>query len=372
MNRKLPQTEMRSEGARHALAARAAGGSAVVLLGLALTALPLLGATTGQPPSEAGSSQGPVAGERARAEAAPPGEPTLKVSPLKALENFEPAANAEYQLGPGDEIALNFPGHPELDTKMVVGPDGRITLPLAGSIDVNNKTRTQAAQQIIQALSPYYTGLTATVSVLKYGSNRITVIGNVQHPGVFYFDDTPTLLDAISRGGLMASSGMGKDAGVSQIPERCAIYRGNDQVVWVDLRQMLEDGNAMADMRLKRNDIVFVPRQQEVFVSVLGAVNHPGAIPLTPESTLTSILAEAGGMAEGAGRNIEIIQPSTGKTRTIAYKKLLTVAGNNEITLHSGDVIVVPKSGMYKATYVLQRLSPLATIGTVAAIAATY
>lgn len=341
------------------------GGMAVVAFGLA--PIPLLAGGAGGAAQSAAAT--PLAAERARADAAPASEPTLKVSPLKALENFEPAANAEYELGPGDEISLDFPGHPEMSTKMIVGPDGRITLPLAGSIEIKNKTRSQAAQAILRALSPYYTDLTATVSVLKYGSNRITVIGNVQHPGVFYFDDTPTLLDAISRGGLMASSGVGKSGLSSEIPERCAIYRGNDQVVWVNLRQMLESGNAMADMRLKRNDIVFVPRQQEIFVSVLGAVNHPGAIPLTPESTLTSVLAGAGGMAEGAGKNIEIIQPSTGKTVTIAYKKLLTLEGNNEVTLHSGDVVVVPKSGMYKVTYVLQRLSPLAAIGTVASIA---
>lgn len=346
--------------------------SAIAILAVGLGSAPIFAADSHPPaevqPAQSSQAQAALAAERTRAEAAPASEPTLKVSPLKALQNFEPPANAEYQLGPGDEISLDFPGHPELNTKMVIGPDGRITLPLAGSIEIKNKTRTEAAQAIVKALSPYYTDLTATVGVLKYGSNRITVIGNVQHPGVFYFDDTPTLLDAISRGGLMASSGVGK-GGTSEIPERCAIYRGNDQVVWVNLRQMLESGNAMADMRLKRNDIVFVPRQQEVFVSVLGSVNHPGAIPLTPESTLTSVLAQAGGMAEGAGRNIEIIQPSTGKTVTIAYKKLLTLQGNNEVSLHSGDVIVVPQSGMYKATYVLQRLSPLAAIGTVAAIA---
>ena len=35
--------------------------------------------------------------------------PQLKVSPMKALQNFEPAENEEYALGPGDEISLDFP-----------------------------------------------------------------------------------------------------------------------------------------------------------------------------------------------------------------------------------------------------------------------
>jgi polysaccharide export outer membrane protein len=41
------------------------------------------------------------------------------------------------------------------------------------------------------------------VSVDKYSSNRVRVIGYVQHPGEIPFEDTPTLLDAIGRAGLI-------------------------------------------------------------------------------------------------------------------------------------------------------------------------
>jgi polysaccharide biosynthesis/export protein len=302
--------------------------------------------------------------------------PQLKLSPLKTLQSFEPAENEEYALGPGDEVSLDFPGHPELSGKKVVGPDGRITLSLAGAVNVGDKNRNEAAKLVVEALSPYYKDLTVTINIDKYGSNRVVIIGSVQHPGVLYFDNTPTLLDVIARGGLLASatstgpSAGGGPAGVRDgIPERCAIYRGNDQVVWVDLRQLLQSGNSMADLRLRRNDIVFVPAQQEVFVSVLGSVMHAGAIALTPESTLASVLAEAGGLAEGAAKNIQIIQPSTGKTMTIPFKSLLTLKGTDEVKLHAGDVVFVPQSGFFKSTYVIQRLSPVASIGAIAAVA---
>ncbi len=299
--------------------------------------------------------------------------PELKISPLKALQNFEPEANAEYELGAGDVITLNFPTRPELSAKgVVVGPDGRITLPLAGAINVADKTRSQAAKMIVDALSPYYNDLTVTVDVEKYGSNRVIVLGNVQHPGVLYFDSTPTLLDVIARGGLLANAATALPGSTPRdgLPERCAIYRGNDQVIWVDLKSLLQSGNSMADLRLKRNDVVFVPSQQEVFVSVMGAVMHPGAVPLTSQSTLVSVLAQSGGLAEGAGPKIQIIQPATGKTITVSYKSLLTATGVNEVQLHSGDVILVPQSGLYKATYVMQRLSPIVAMGSIAAFAA--
>jgi polysaccharide biosynthesis/export protein len=313
-----------------------------------------------------------VLGQQSTADGSQSSDPQLKISPMKALQDFEPAVKEEYSLGPGDEISLEFTGHSELSGKKVVGPDGRITLSLIGSIDVAEKNRNEVAKVIVDSLSPYYKNLTVTVNVDKYGSNRVIILGSVQHPGVLYFDDTPTLLDVIARAGLLANAGTGPSnvsAVRDGIPERCAIYRGNDQVVWVNLRELLQGGNSMADLRLRRNDIVFVPAQQEVFVSVMGSVMHAGAIPLTPDSTLVSVLAQAGGLAEGAGQSIQVIQPSTGRISTIPFKSLLTLTGIDEVKLHAGDVVFVPQSGFYKSTYVIQRLSGVAAITALTAVA---
>lgn len=313
-----------------------------------------------------------ILGQESTADHSATSDPELKLNPMKVLQKFEPAANEQYALGPGDEISLDFPGHPELGGKRVVGPDGRITLPLVGPISVAEKNRNEVAKLVEGSLAPYYKELTVTVNIDKYSSNRIVVIGSVQHPGVLYFDDTPTLLDVIARSGLLATAGTGStnsSAVRDGIPERCAIYRGNDQVVWVNLRELLQSGNSMADLRLRRNDIVYVPAQQDVFVSVLGSVMHAGAIPLTSQSTLASVLAQAGGLAEGAASNIQVIQPSTGRTVTIPFKALLTLTGSDEVKLHAGDVVFVPQSGFYKTTYVVQRLSAITSIGTIAAVA---
>jgi polysaccharide export outer membrane protein len=318
-----------------------------------------------------------ILGQESTADSSATTDQQLKLNPMKLLQKFEPAANEQYALGPGDEISLDFPGHPELGGKKVVGPDGRITLPLVGPVSIAQKNRNEVAKLVEGSLAPYYKELTVTVNIDKYSSNRIVVIGSVQHPGVLYFDDTPTLLDVIARSGLLATAGTGSTNSSTNssavhdgIPDRCAIYRGNDQVVWVNLRELLQSGNSMADLRLRRNDIVYVPAQQEVFVSVLGSVMHAGAIPLTSESTLASVLAQAGGLAEGAAANIQVIQPSTGRTVTIPFKTLLTLKGSDEVKLHAGDVVFVPQSGFYKTTYVVQRLSAITSIGAIAAVAA--
>jgi len=303
----------------------------------------------------------------------PSGDPTLTIRDQKALESFEPATNEEYTLGAGDEITLDFPSRPELAGKKTVGPDGMITLPLSGSVHVADLTRKAAGDAIAASLKDYYNDLTVTVSIDKYSSNRVRVLGYVQHPGEIFFETTPTLLDAIGRAGLISpqvtANGVLTNVGPG-IPETCTIYRGNDTAVQVELRKLLINGNVLADMRLRRNDIVYVPQPKELFVSVLGEVTKPGTVPLTPDSTLTSVLAEAGCCSDSGGFNpkIHILQPSTGKDFTIDYKKVMTLSGQQEFTLHSGDVILVPKSGLYKVTYLMQRISGVATLVSLAAV----
>ncbi len=314
---------------------------------------------SGQAPSQAAPLAIP--------QAAP--EPTLKQNPLETLRKFEPGPDEEYQLGKGDEITVNFVGRPEMQAKLVVGPDGRVTLPLAGDIMVADLTRPEAAKAIESALTNYYTNLSVQVTVTKYTANRIVLLGAVDHPGMFTFDGTPTLLEVLARGGVEAGPNKsGTTPEVNQIPERCAIYRGSDQVVWVELRQMMESGNATADLRLRRDDVVYVPSSSERFVSVLGEVQHPGAIPLAYNSTPASVLAQAGGVTDHAGNNphIQIVDPSTGSSHLILLKDLLDPVKSREVVLKPGEIIFVPKSGFYRATYVLERLSPLVTLATMA------
>jgi polysaccharide export outer membrane protein len=295
-----------------------------------------------------------------------PPDPQLKTNPAAAIRSFEPAVDDEYRLGKGDDITVDFAGRTDLQAKLVVGPDGRVSLPLAGDIRLAGLTRPEAAKAIDSALSAYYNNLSAEVTVTKYTANRVLLLGAVEHPGSILFDGPPTLLEALTRGGLP----LGIDRKTAQIPDQCAIYRGNDQVLWVQLKELIESGNPLADMRLQRDDVIYVPNPTERFVSVLGEVQHPGAIPLTNASTLASVIAQAGGTSPAAGSkpHIQIVDPKTGTSRLISMNDLLNPTKSLEVTLHPGEIIFIPQSGFYHATYFLERLSPLTTLATLAIV----
>jgi polysaccharide biosynthesis/export protein len=156
-------------------------------------------------------------------------DPQLRISPLRTLRNLESASDQENRLGRGDEITVDCVACADLTVKLVVGPDGRIKLPLASDRMLAGRTREQAAKDIDAALSTYYTNLAAQVMVTKYAAIKVLVLGAVQRPGVVTSDGAPRQLDALSRSGL--ETGPNK---ASRIPERRAIYRGHDEAALVE------------------------------------------------------------------------------------------------------------------------------------------
>jgi len=301
--------------------------------------------------------------------ASKPSEPSLKPNPLETLKNFEPSPDEEYLLGRGDEITVDFSGRPDMQAKVVVGPDGRISLPLAGEVMVAGLSRADAASTVEKVLNSYYANLSVQVFVTKYTANRVLLLGAVDHPGTLAFDGTITLLEALARGGMQTGpSKFDQTPGVNQIPERCAIYRGHDQVVWVELKELIESGNTLADLRLRRDDVIYVPSLADRFISVLGEVQHPGPVTLTHNSTLASVLAAAGGITEKAGHkpHIQIVDPASGTSRIVTFNDLLDPTKSLEVTLKPGQIIYIPQSGFYKATYILERVNPLVSLMSMA------
>ncbi len=298
----------------------------------------------------------------------------LKLSQRELIRQFEESSEEEYTIAAGDELDVQVPTNPELQGHHVVGPDGNITIPILGSIRVSGQTRQAAAQAVTAALSQYYTEVHASIQVTKYGSNRVTVVGRVAAPGPIFFDTPPTLLEALAKSGAYGTPSAAVATSPAPMLSRCAIYRGSDEVLWVDLRDLFSNGTSTVDLHLRRGDVVYVPDEQEQQVSVLGQVRRPGPVTLSPDMRLVDVLAVAGGLTdEAAGGKIRLVRPSTGLTREVAFQDLIKPDRSKDtadISLQRGDVIYVPQSGLAKVGYVLQKLSSAGTLLMFGAIAA--
>src|SRR5271168_3166407 len=159
--------------------------------------------------------------------------------------------NGKYILGSGDVVTVTVWGHPELSGQRTVGPDGEIQLPFVGSFRVAGLNADDASSKLTSALREDYLNTAASLTVDKYNSNQVIVLGHVEHQGVLTFANTPTLLEALA----MAGTAPGKDV-QGGMPVRCAIIRGRDSVMWVDLHPLMKGTDVSLNIPLHRNDLV--------------------------------------------------------------------------------------------------------------------
>ncbi len=277
-------------------------------------------------------------------------------------EDTEPS-DSLYHLGAGDTISVQVWDHPELSGSHTVGPDGLITLPITGSFKVAGFSREQAALAVTQQLKPYYVDLNTTVKVDEYASNRVLVLGRVSKPGEIRFGmSAPTLLEAIAMaGGFQPARNLSTSESLPLT--RCAVFRGRDQVVWIELEPLLMGKNLSMNLRLRRNDIVYVPDVNEHIVYVLGEVSKPGAYPLTLNMSFLEALARAGGPTERAAEGrIQLIRPSAELNVKIDLDQVLAPDQGKNVALQDGDIIYVPAGIAAKINYALQFLTPVSQI----------
>jgi polysaccharide export outer membrane protein len=271
----------------------------------------------------------------------------------QALAEFEAESDVVYHLGEGDKISLQVWNRPELSGKHTVGPDGQITIPLIGSMRITPMTREEAAGKISKKLKPYYTDPLVNLEIEEYQANRITILGRVLTPGTMHFDRQPMLLDALARAGSLPL--VDKQTHLT----RCAIFRGREKIIWVDLNQLMRYGDLAYNIRLKPDDLVYIPDSQETLVYVMGAVQKPGVYRLDSNMSIMDALTQAGGPNEDANEDeISLYRPSKKSTQRLPLKSLITSDRKVNYALEEGDVVYVPKRGIADVGYVLRQLMP--------------
>jgi polysaccharide export outer membrane protein len=287
---------------------------------------------------------------------------SAKYSEPEVLQAFRSEAVADYRLWDGDQIQIDVLGRPELSGQHIVGPDGKITLPVSGVLILRDLTREEAANTITKAFSRYYKDVYATVRVERYSSNRVIVLGRVEHPGALQFESPPLLLEILSKaGGLPLLR-------PEQVLTRCAIIRG-EKILWIDIKRLLT-GDLSLNIQLMRNDTVYIPDATDTSVFVLGAVNKPGVFRLTPQMSFLDALSQAGGPTTEADLNtLHLIRPAKRVNLEIDLENILQPDPNLILSIEEGDIIYVPRSGVAQVGYILQKINPFATLITLKTLA---
>jgi polysaccharide export outer membrane protein len=102
-------------------------------------------------------------------------------------------------LGPGDIFEVRVYQDKDLSGKYRVAPDGSIDFPLVGRVKVEGMTPSAVADALRSSLADgYLKNPSITVFVLQYNSKKVFVLGQVNKPGTYAFEDDMNVVQAIT------------------------------------------------------------------------------------------------------------------------------------------------------------------------------
>jgi polysaccharide biosynthesis/export protein len=160
---------------------------------------------------------------------------------------------ADYALNAGDELEVAVWKEPDLTKTVVVRPDGKFSIPLAGDVAAAGRTVTQVQGEIATRLKKYIPEPVVTVAVTKLSGNIVYVIGQVNKPGQYVMNPRLNVVQALSVAG-----GMTPFAALNDI----IVLRGQagaQRVLPFRYAEVNKGRNLNQNLALEAGDVVIVP-----------------------------------------------------------------------------------------------------------------
>jgi polysaccharide export outer membrane protein len=163
------------------------------------------------------------------------------------------AVDSIYTIGPGDTLEISVWRDDSLSREVIVPPDGIISFPLIGDVNVIGKTVANLRGTVTARLSDYVPDATVTVILKTFNSLRAFVIGKVKNPGMY-----PISLDTNVMQVLSMAGGLNPYASESNIHILRRI-KGSSVKIPFNYSQVLKGRNLKQNVTLQRGDVVVVP-----------------------------------------------------------------------------------------------------------------
>jgi polysaccharide biosynthesis/export protein len=287
-----------------------------------------------------------------------------------------PAAPDTYTLGPGDQIVVRVPDFEEIDNKTVpIDQKGTINLPAVGRLQASGLTTEQLEAAISERLKKYLVKPDVSIYLTETRSQPVSLIGEVQTPGVHQLQGQKNLFEVLSlAGGLRQEAGnvinitRRLEWGPIPLPSAANDATGQFSVASVDVKSVMDASHPAENILIKPNDVISVPKADIIYV--IGAVNKPGAYVLGEHRSLSAlqILALAQGTDKTAAtkeaRIMRVVPGSSDRAEIPVDLRTILTGKIPDIPLTADDILFVPTS---KAKAVgFRALDALAQMATVA------
>jgi protein involved in polysaccharide export with SLBB domain len=181
-----------------------------------------------------------------------------------------------YRFYPGDSVDVTVHSAPELSRSALIGPDGRVSLPMLNDVMVANRTDAEIANVIADAYASSVL-VSPIVEVRRgaLGPQNIIVGGEVNTPGLVEMTGPIGALEAVLlAGGFQNTAARGDVVILRRSPGGRLMMRT------VNLHDALRGRSGADSVQIRRHDIVFVPRSTVAEVNVFVEQYVAGILPL--------------------------------------------------------------------------------------------
>jgi polysaccharide export outer membrane protein len=161
----------------------------------------------------------------------------------------QPDLRPEYVLGANDVVQVTVFDETHVSGTYVIGPDGRMSMPLIGTFNAAGMTIPALQRMITEKLGPFIADPVVNVQLLRNNSKQYTVIGGVNKSGPFPLLRETTILDALA-----ASGGLKDFANLKKI----VLRRGTREYPF-GYRDVLRGKHLEQNITLEDGDIIIVP-----------------------------------------------------------------------------------------------------------------
>lgn len=114
---------------------------------------------------------------------------------------LKPVVPSDYVIGADDTLRIAVWKEPDMSVTLPVRPDGKISMPLLDDVQAAGLTPIELGNSIRDKLKKYVADPRVTVVVTGMNSQRIYVLGEVQHSGAMPLLPNMTMLQALSSAG---------------------------------------------------------------------------------------------------------------------------------------------------------------------------
>lgn len=163
------------------------------------------------------------------------------------------SAPADYGLKPGDTLEITVWREADMTRDVLVRPDGGISFPLAGDMQVAGLSVEQVRTELNSRLKRFISAPEVAVAIKETGGNTFYVIGKVNKAGEFPLRGSVDVMQALSVAGGTAT--------FAQLAEIKILRRSGEQQEAIPFRYADVEAGRKLDQNilLQSGDVVVVP-----------------------------------------------------------------------------------------------------------------